>query len=55
MRYVTIEEFSEIVETMTISHSIDSGIVITHFGEVGGSPTIAISTCRGEGICYILD
>jgi len=54
MRYVTIEEFAEIMEVMTISLSIDSGFAITHFGEVGGRPTIAISNCNGVGNCYLM-
>ncbi len=54
MRSVSIEEFVDILECMTISHSVDSGFVITHFGEVGGRPTIAISNCNGDGNCFLM-
>lgn len=49
MRSITLEQLADILEVMTITHSIDSGFAITHHGCVEGRPTIAISTCRGEG------
>ncbi|MYN01549.1 hypothetical protein GTP41_05505 [Pseudoduganella sp. DS3] len=54
MRHITLEQFAEILEVMAIAHSIDSGIAITHVGEVGGRPTIAISTCNGDGDCFVM-
>jgi len=54
MRIVTIEELCDLLEIMTIEHSHDSGFAITHFGQVAGTPTIAISTCCDEGDCYII-
>jgi hypothetical protein len=54
MRHITLEQFADILEVMTIAHSIDSGIAITHVGEVGGRQTIAVSTCRGQGDCYVI-
>ncbi len=39
---------------MTIAQSIDNGTTITHHGHIEGQPTILISTCRGEGDCYII-
>jgi hypothetical protein len=54
MRHVTIEQFADIQEVMTITQSIDGGFAITHHGHVGGQPTIAISTWRGDGDCYII-
>jgi hypothetical protein len=54
MRIVTIEELCDLLEVMTIEHSHDSGFAITHLGHVAGQPTIAISTCRGDGDCYII-
>lgn len=54
MQYVTLETLCDILEVMTIERSIDTGFAITHFGDVGGQPTIAISTCRGDGDRYII-
>jgi hypothetical protein len=54
MRHITLEQLADILDVMTIAHSIDSGIAITQFGEVGGRPTIAISTCNGDGDCFLV-
>lgn len=54
MRRITIEQLAEILEVMTITHSIHSGFSITHHGHIEGRPTIAISTCRGKGGGYIV-
>jgi hypothetical protein len=54
MHQVTLETLCDILEVMTIERSVDSGFAITHYGDVGGRPTIAISTCRGEGDSYII-
>lgn len=54
MQQVTLEQFCDQLEQMTIDQSIDSGFAITHVGHIDGIPTIAISTYRGEGDCYIL-
>lgn len=55
MRQVTLEQFADVLEIMTITQSIDDGFAVTHHGHVEGQPTIAISTWRGNGICYIVD
>ncbi|MHA4870072.1 hypothetical protein ACXZ1M_20490 [Duganella sp. PWIR1] len=55
MRKITIGELADILEVMTIKHSIDSGFAIAHHGDIEGRPIIAISTWRGSGDCYILD
>lgn len=55
MRHVTLEQFTDILEVMTITQSIDSGFSINHHGHVEGRPTIAISTWRGDGVCYVVD
>jgi hypothetical protein len=54
MRRITIEQLADILEVMTITHSIDSGFSITHHGHIEGRPTIAISTCRGKDGGYIV-
>lgn len=54
MRQVTNEELAEILEVMTISHSIDSGFAITHFGQIAGQQAIAISTRYAPGKCYFI-
>jgi hypothetical protein len=54
MKHVTLEQLTDLLEIMTITHSIDSGIAITHTGHIESVPTIAISTCRGMGDGYII-
>ncbi|MTW03498.1 hypothetical protein [Pseudoduganella ginsengisoli] len=54
MKHVTLEQFTDILEVMTITQSVESGFAITHFGYVDGRRTVAISTCYGNGECYIL-
>jgi hypothetical protein len=49
MQHVTLETLCDILEVMTIERSIDCGFAITHFGDVGGQPTIAISHKDGTG------
>ena len=39
---------------MTIERSIDGGLAITHFGDVGGQPTSAISPCHGDHNSHII-
>ena len=53
MRKITIGELADILEIMNVKQSIDSGFAITHHGDIEGRPIIAISSCRGEGDCYI--
>jgi len=55
MRHVTLEQFADILEVMTITHSIDSGFAITHHGHIEERPTIAISTSRESAVCYVVD
>lgn len=54
MQHVTLEQATDLLEVMTITQTIDSGPAITHHGHIEGRPTIIISTCRGEGACYII-
>lgn len=54
MKYVTLEQLTDLLEVMSITHSIDNGPAITHHGHVAGVPTIAISTCRGDGGGFII-
>jgi ferredoxin len=54
MKHVSLEQFSDLHDLMTITQSIDSGFAITHAGHIEGAPTIIISTCRGGGDCYII-
>lgn len=54
MQHVTIEQATERLELITIIQSIDNGFAIAHHGYIEGVPTIIISTCRGEGDCYII-
>jgi hypothetical protein len=54
MKHVSLEQFSDLYEIMTITQSIDSGFAITHTGHIEGQPTILISTCGCEGDCYII-
>lgn len=54
MRSITLEQLVDILEVMTVTLTIDSGFAITHHGHVEGRPTVAISTCRGTGDCYIM-
>jgi len=54
MQQVTIEQFSDLLKVMTITRSIDSEFAITHTGHIAGVPTIAISTCRDAGKCYVI-
>ncbi|WP_158568036.1 hypothetical protein [Duganella sp. BJB476] len=54
MRSITLEQLADILEVMTITRTIDSGFAITHHGHIGGQPTVAISTCRGDGGAFIV-
>jgi len=54
MQHVTLEQMSALLEVMTITQSIESGFAIIHHGHVESVPTIAISTCRGAGDCYVI-
>lgn len=54
MKRITLEHATDLLEVMTISQSIDSGFAITHTGHIEGASTILISTCRGDGDCYII-
>lgn len=54
MHCITLEQLADILEIMTVTQSIDSGFAIIHHGHVEGRPTIAISTCCGNGGGYIL-
>lgn len=54
MKQVTLEQLTDLLEVMTITQSIDSGFAITHHGHIEGATTILISTCRGDGDCYII-
>lgn len=54
MQHVTLEDFCDLLQVMTITQSTDSGFAITLYGHVEGVPTIAISTHRGAGDCYIV-
>ncbi|WP_211451159.1 hypothetical protein [Collimonas antrihumi] len=50
----TLEDFCDRVEAMTVKQTIDHGFALVHFGDIAGQPTIAISTCRGEGGGFII-
>jgi hypothetical protein len=54
MKHVLLEQYSDLHDLMTITQSIDSGLAITHHGHIEGVATILISTCRGDGDCYII-
>lgn len=54
MQQVTLEQLGNVLEMITVVQSIDSGFAITHIGHIEGIPTIAISTSRGTGDCYIM-
>lgn len=54
MKHVSLEHAMDLLEVMTITQSIDSGPTITHVGHIEGASTILISTCRGDGDCYII-
>lgn len=54
MRSITLEQLADILEVMTITHSIDSGFAVTHHGHIEGQPTVAISMCRGDGSGFIV-
>lgn len=54
MQHVTLEQAADLIEAMSIVQTIDSGSTLTHHGDIAGQPTIIISTCRGQGECYIL-
>jgi hypothetical protein len=54
MQHVTLKQAADLLKVMTINQSIDSGFAITHTGHIEGVPTILISTCRGDGDCYII-
>jgi hypothetical protein len=54
MQHITLEHATDLLEVMTITQSIHSGFAVTHTGHIEGQPTILISTCRGEGDCYVI-
>lgn len=54
MKHVTLEQATDLLDVMTIQQSINVGSAVTHHGHIEGVPTIIISTCRGEGDCYIM-
>jgi hypothetical protein len=54
MKRATLEQATDLLEVMTITQSIDNGPAITHHGHIEGVPTIIISTCRGNGDCYVI-
>ena len=54
MQQVTLEQLGGLLEVMTVTRSIEIGFAIIHHGHVEGVPTIAISTCRGAGDCYVI-
>lgn len=54
MMRITLEQATGLLEVMAITLSIDSGVATTHTGHIEGQPTILISTCRGNGCCYIV-
>jgi len=54
MQQVTLEQMADLLEVMTITQTTDSGFAITHHGHIEGVPTIAISTPRGAGDCYVI-
>lgn len=51
---VSLEQYSDLYEVMTITQSIDCGFAVSHHGHIEGAPTILISTCRGNGDCYVI-
>jgi hypothetical protein len=51
---VTMEVLCDALEVMVIEQSVDTGFAITHFGRIDGIRTIAISTCHGDGVSYII-
>jgi hypothetical protein len=50
MQHVTLETLCDILNVITIERSINPGFAITHFGHVGGQPTIAISHSDSTGV-----
>ncbi|WP_211454440.1 hypothetical protein [Collimonas antrihumi] len=50
----TQAELCDTLEAMTIKQTIDHGFALVHFGDIAGQPTIAISTCRGDGGGFII-
>jgi hypothetical protein len=49
MKEVTAEEFSDMVSTMSINDTKDSGFAVTHFGlSAAGEKVIAISDMNGH-------
>jgi len=54
MQHVTLEQLCDLLKHMNITQSVDSGFAITHHGHIEGVPTIAISTCHGDGDCYVI-
>lgn len=54
MKHVSLEQFCDLHDLMTVTQSIDCGFAITHHGHIECVPTIIISTHRGDGDCYIV-
>lgn len=54
MQHFTLQQLVDLLKIMTVTRTIDSGFAITHHGHIEGVPTIAISTHRGAGDCYVL-
>jgi hypothetical protein len=54
MREITLEQATDLLEIMTIEHSIEGGNCVTHHGHIEGQRTIIISTSRGIGACFLL-
>lgn len=54
MRAITINQATNLIEVMTITQTIVGAATITHHGHIEGRPTIIISTCRGDGDCYVI-
>lgn len=54
MKKTTLADLCSTLEAMTIERSVDHGYAIVHFGHIDGQPTIAISTCRGNGESYLI-
>ena len=53
MRHITLEQLADILEVMTVNHSVDNGFAVVHHGHIEGQPTIAVSTFRGKGECIL--
>jgi hypothetical protein len=53
MKQVTIEQWTEVVTDMSITHTQDHGFVIAHFGSgPTGEKVLAIS--HMDGACYLM-